>query len=686
MLGRPFGNRMSLESYWKQRLSFWSDGTIANGGTELVNNIDGGSNATLTNQLITNSGMENDFNPFDVSDALPTTNERSATQAHSGTYSRHLIFNNAGQTGVRTKYYATKNGETVTWSFWVYKVSGAAYFKYVVKKGDGSNAAAGNSTEFTNGWRQTTGTYVEDKEGKLGCIILYLTAGSGAKEVYVDDISVTTGTDKIAVIMPFDATAAALDTSNLLYDASGFGLTKRVKAYEDIEGSNKSVFLYPGFNIMVAKAQMTNTEYYNFLHYFDYGQYFYDNLENVVTVGAGRDYATIPLALAALTGTYLNRYRLDIYDDVTLTQLAEFADTYGSYHWYFSLKDYIYINGRDHTLTCSIPETATDNETTFYEPCAAKAATGMKDFNISMKNGRYAMHIDDATAANKKQEFFNCTFRHYSNQEVIDYRIANAQAYAAVFQGITAVGMGSRTGQSSVFKDCTLYAIDPLGWHTNVNFTTIAKLILIDTDLVSLPIFNTLANPLSEVKSGLVLDSLMSQKTNTVTIWKGSINGGILYAAEYYEPTATNLYILNDITVSYYGISPTWSNIADDGGALKITSATAGAVDTIAGTGATALTTATSDYASNYGIGRLEVGEWSYNANVKMGVRLGNCSVSNKTMTLNVDGVAKTITFNQNFTAQTNAQVLAFIDAALAGSATASLYQRASENTPTILT
>ena len=69
-----------------------------------------------------------------------------------------------------------------------------------------------------------------------------------------------------------------------------------------------------------------------------------------------------------------------------------------------------------------------------------------------------------------------------------------------------------------------------------------------------------------------------------------------------------------------------------------------------------------------------------------MGTRLGNCSVANKTMTLNVDGVAKTITFNEDFSAKDNAYCLAFINTALAGSAIASLYQRASENALVTLT
>ena len=49
----------------------------------------------------------------------------------------------------------------------------------------------------------------------------------------------------------------------------------------------------------------------------------------------------------------------------------------------------------------------------------------------------------------------------------------------------------------------------------------------------------------------------------------------------------------------------------------------------------------------------------------KLGVRLGDCTTVNKVLGVTVGSTAVNITFNQNFTSQTNAQVLAFINAAL---------------------
>ncbi len=80
----------------------------------------------------------------------------------------------------------------------------------------------------------------------------------------------------------------------------------------------------------------------------------------------------------------------------------------------------------------------------------------------------------------------------------------------------------------------------------------------------------------------------------------------------------------------------------------------------------------------------MEVGEWEKNPAMKLGARLGDCSAVNKTLELSIDGGATvTVTFNENFTLATNAYILSFINTALNGVATATLYQRAKDYTPT---
>jgi hypothetical protein len=688
------GGGQSWESYWAEKSLFWSDGTTADAGATLVDNSGNGNNAVLTDNLISNPGLEDDYaSLYDNNPAVPAvTNERSnAIAPHSGTYSRHILLHGSN-TGVRVLPYATKTGETITYSFWTYSVGGSGTIRFVIYKGDlsGTIVGATAATVQVGVWRQTTGSYVETGGGPGAYIAIYCTTAT-SREFYLDDFSFTTDSGKVACIMPSSAEMAAIDTSAIFYHASGYPMTVRYKVKEDPVGYNRSVFVYPGGNIYFASATLSYKDYCNLVTYLDYGTLFYANIENEVDVIAagGGDYTTIALAVAGIAdANYLNRYKINLHDDITITALADFSVVDGSYHRYFNLADYCYLDGGGKTITASIPPTAADAETQYYEPCATHYICGMKDINISMKNGRYAMHVDATTATNKKQEYFNCNFTNYSTQEVIDYRIANAQAYNSVNSGNIACGMGCYSGQRIYYKDCTMSGIHGVSMHTNVNFSISARLILFDCTLISLPIVQTNYNPTGAILSGLNTIGYMSRITNYVDVYKGTINGGIKWDAWYSEGTATNLYILDDITVSKFSNSASFTNIATAGGALKITSATAGAVDTVAGTGATALTSDTCDYDSNYALGRLEIGEeWeAYNAGINMGTRLGNCSVANKTMTLNVDGVAKTITFNEDFSAKDNAYCLAFINTALAGSAIASLYQRASENALVTLT
>lgn len=680
------------EFYWLTRALFLSDGTTANAGTELVNKVTGGTNAVLTDNLISNPGCEDDYlSLYDSNGAVPAvTNERSVAIApHSGTYSRHIFLNGAN-TGVRTLNYSTKTGEVITYSFWTYSVAGTGTLRYAIYKGDGSGTIVPQTsvTVQTGVWRQTTATYTETGGGNTAYIAIYCTTAT-VRDFYLDDFSFTTDAGKVACIMPNVAGMKAIDTSNIFYTADGYSLTRRLRTIEIPEGYNKSVFVNPGSHILFATATLSNSDYCKYINYIDYGNKFYNLIEQEVTIGTGGDYATIALALAGITdANYLNRYKLKLLNNFSITELAEFTITVGDFHRYFDIKDFCYIDGDGHSLTCKIPETATDDNTWKYEPASFNAISGAKDLTITMQNGRYAVHIDSNANINDRQEFFNCVFTNLSTQEVIDYRIANSQVYSGVHPGHIACGHGTYGGQKMYYKECTISGIHGFSLHTAPNQAAVSTLYIHSCDLVSLPIVQTNYNPTGAIMAGLRFIGYTSQQINNAYIYKGTINGGIDWDAWYVEPTATNLYILTDIIVNRYLGTGTFTNIATVGGALRITSATAGTVANIAGTGATALTSATSDYASNYGTGRLEIGEeWeAYNANINMGTRLGDCSGVNKVMTVDVDGVAKTITFNENFSARNNAYCLAFINTALAGSAIASLYQRASENVPIILT
>ena len=58
----------------------------------------------------------------------------------------------------------------------------------------------------------------------------------------------------------------------------------------------------------------------------------------------------------------------------------------------------------------------------------------------------------------------------------------------------------------------------------------------------------------------------------------------------------------------------------------------------------------------------------------KIGTRLGDCSTTNKTLGIIIDGITYTVTFNKNYTSMTNDAIVAEINTAINGHGVASLY------------
>ena len=78
-----------------------------------------------------------------------------------------------------------------------------------------------------------------------------------------------------------------------------------------------------------------------------------------------------------------------------------------------------------------------------------------------------------------------------------------------------------------------------------------------------------------------------------------------------------------------------------------------------------------------YGCKDLSDAAYAYDNGVNytsLGKRLGDCSTTNKSLQIIIDGVTKTVTFNKNYTAMTNAQIIAEINTAINGAGVASLF------------
>lgn len=138
-----------------------------------------------------------------------------------------------------------------------------------------------------------------------------------------------------------------------------------------------------------------------------------------------------------------------------------------------------------------------------------------------------------------------------------------------------------------------------------------------------------------------------------------------------------------------YGNSPAVFRNTDPGKALRIASASTGAGSSIEVSGSavkdvlgdsvtdryfTVAGSAGAPGSAGYVYGWGDIADTgSTAATTKLGARLGNCTVVNKTLSVTVDGGAPiVITFNQNYTAQTNATIIAAINAVLGAAAVAS--------------
>lgn len=104
------------------------------------------------------------------------------------------------------------------------------------------------------------------------------------------------------------------------------------------------------------------------------------------------------------------------------------------------------------------------NRSTIYASSASAAFDGVRFINltISIKNGRYAAHLDGPAVLDYTLIFSNVRFVHYGN----------FGAAATAWGNTNAIGMGVSSGSVTIFDGCDLIGENcGLGFHDNVNFT-----------------------------------------------------------------------------------------------------------------------------------------------------------------------------------------------------------------------
>jgi len=194
-------NGTKLSSY----SSVGSDTTLSSESSDILIYVDGApseniltdksglnNNITVGANLITNGNSELDYG-FISQTPAPLINERSSEKSHSGIYSRKLSFSGTQTEMVKSLPFTTKIGEVITYSFWVYPLSGSGTIRWAIMAGNGSTQKAlGTLTNVTgpNGaWKQVTGSYTETVAGELAVFAIYMT--TTGRVLYLDDIEMT---------------------------------------------------------------------------------------------------------------------------------------------------------------------------------------------------------------------------------------------------------------------------------------------------------------------------------------------------------------------------------------------------------------------------------------------------------------------------------------------------------------
>lgn len=489
----------------KTGFAFYSDGTIV--GSQLTDQSVNARHATIGDNIVTDAGAE-------LGSSLVVwnsgTSSNSTEQAHSGTHSFKYVKTGASTVaGARFQYFRTKPGETVNWSFWIYPtVYSGGVIRLQVLKGDGTVGWQNlSATPTLNTWNQYSGSFDDAVGGGIGEIRFYIQTGD--LTCYLDDMSITiTGSTNIGVTMANDAVLKAIDTNNLFYTAGGIPRTIRNDIGDPTiwntklfcGGTNKWIFTTDELNV---------TDRYAVDSQFTDHDWIFDSCEVVKTVGSGKTYATIQLAIDSFTtGSFTNRCRIEVYDSISISTYAEYTKTvFTTYKDLFAIdKPFCYLDGIG-TITVEgrLPEDATDDEMSHAALFDMFGSGGARNITFSKTNGRYVVHSDTSSNENSEFAFYKCRFYNNGMDEVVSYRNANALPLPALDQGgRDAWGCGSYVGTIKKFSECEFYAIYPYRNHNNINNTS--NVFFFDCVLQAMPIYHPVANPDGDVLYSIYLD------------------------------------------------------------------------------------------------------------------------------------------------------------------------------------
>jgi hypothetical protein len=405
----------------------------------------------------------------------------------------------------------------------------------------------------------------------------------------------------------------------------------------------------------------------------DYSGY---NNYNVITLkadGSG-DFTSIYEAInfAREKATASNRYEIQLYDDIRVTDTDGFF-TYSSLgaKCVFYLPAYIKLRGMGEKkiIYAELPNSGySQTDRANHQTGYVDGNSEMENIHVIAKNIRYAVHVERGGGVQLQNSTIfakDCIFEHLGGEEVDTVQNKWYQP--------DAMGCGASSGLHFEFVGCDFISTTgPFRCHTNHDFTnpvsakfTSCRFIM---TMDSIQQYRGGSESVYESKC-IYLDDLGSKVTRLYEFYGCEFTGKITDSSAPYFNTSISKIFPSGKYVGY-GNSKFFFDHSVSPRALKITSNTIGNTSSVE---------VISDEANLLGNTTIIKGSTGLNGYVygdeyinhatlnNLMVKLGDCSTTNKTLVLKVDGSEKTITFNLDFTGYTVSNVVQFMNTKLQG-------------------
>ena len=384
----------------------------------------------------------------------------------------------------------------------------------------------------------------------------------------------------------------------------------------------------------------------------------YSHVLSVKKDGTG-DFTSIQAAVSSCSvpGKF-NRYKIEVFDDFEITNITDLFTSIGTHtsapdralsvFWPRDYVDVVGMNGR-RKISVIMPSNLDPEYLKWIQPVYGQQTFKLENFELVVKNGRYALHQDNVHDVNAHTIYKNIRCIHLGND---DYQSGWKSELAAAF--------GTTSGMTLEFIDCEFVTKKNSPWyfHTQLGFSTPSRVIIDNCS------FNGNFN---HIRLGISSEELGSGCSNFFEIRNCALP--IVRTANRYSLIAQSR---TDSNKNYW--KQKMQVIGDKGLQKRILEAytlpvavlfsTDGIseVDVVGGSAADAL------WIEAHKKGAVSFGS-SYigSSAFSLASMLGDCSVDNKTLVVSVGGEEQTINLDSDYTSMSNSDIISWINDRLSG-------------------